>query len=290
MRAVLAFVDADCNLTRAGTRLGLSQPAVHARLTALSRQLDVTLYERRGRRLALTDAGRRTVARAREMVSSADSLVAELRGDVDADVVTVACGEGALVHVIADRVAALVKTKAATLRFVIRDGPQAADAVRRGDADIAVVAGPAGNAADLKTSTMVSTRLIAVGSPRLLPHARAPSAGPDTIDLPALLTLPLIIPAPGRPLRGTIDDAAAAVGVQLRVAVEVSGWEAVVRLAQLGVGVGVINDVVVTSGLRRRPIAGLPPVSYRALRRKGRCREVVDVVCDALLARSPLCA
>ncbi len=277
MRALVVFADAGCNLTRAGEVLDLSQPAVHARLTALSRSLEVTLYERRGRRLALTEAGLVALARAREVQSSVERLQKELRGERDADVVTVACGEGALVHIIAARVAELARHRPGTLRFVIRAGPAALAAVRAGDADVAVVAGAVGSVADLKATTICSAKMVAVATPSLLPSASGRSVG-----VAELLALPLLVPPLGSPLRASVEEAAAAAGLRVRVAVEVSGWEAVIRLAQLGVGVGVINDVVGTADLVRRPIEGLPAVSYRALRRRGRSNALVDAVWDAL--------
>jgi len=284
--ALLAFVDADCNLTRAGLALGLSQPAVHARLTALGRSLDVTLYERRGRRLVLTPAGITVLARAREMVASERLLRAELQGRHDDDAVTMACGEGALVHVVAERVAVMARQHPGRLRFLVRDGPQAVDAVRRGDAQLAVVAGPAAfSSPDLRATTLLTSRLVAI-APRLRSGRSGRSLlGPGpSLGMAALCALPLIVPPVGRPLRTTLDEAAAAVGQRLRVQVEASGWEAVTRLVALGVGVGVINDVVSTTGLVRMPIEGLPAVTYRALRRRGRIPAIVDDVVAAMAA------
>lgn len=215
------------------------------------------------------------LARAREVQSSVERLQKELRGERDADVVTVACGEGALVHIIAARVAELARHRPGTLRFVIRAGPAALAAVRAGDADVAVVAGAVGSVADLKATTICSAKMVAVATPSLLPSASGRSVG-----VAELLALPLLVPPLGSPLRASVEEAAAAAGLRVRVAVEVSGWEAVIRLAQLGVGV--INDVVGTADLVRRPIEGLPAVSYRALRRRGRSNALVDAVWDAL--------
>ena len=279
--ALLAFVDADCNLTRAGRVLGLSQPAVHARLTALGRSLDVTLYERRGRRLALTPSGITVLARAREMVASERLLRAELQGHHDDDAVTIACGEGALVHVVAQRVATLARQHPGLLRFLVRDGPQGVDAVRRGDAQVAVVAGPAAfSSPDLRATTLLTSHLVAI-APRVRSGRSLLGPG-SSLEMSALCALPLIVPPVGRPLRTTLDEAAAALGQRVQVQVEASGWEAVTRLVALGVGVGVINDVVSTTGLVRMPIEGLPSVTYRALRRRGRSTAIVDDVVAAM--------
>jgi len=277
LRALVAFADAGCRLTAAGKAIALSQPAMHARLSGLARDLEVVLYERRGKALALTIDGVRVVAWARDILARERSLRRDLDGGVDDDRVVLACGEGALVHVVADRVAPWLRANAGRLSFLVVDGPGAVEAVRAGDAHLAVVAGPAAHAKDLKSEVLLTTSLCAVAPRRLLDDG--------TIDVEGLLALPLLLPPIGRPLRATIDDAAAARRLVVDVAVEVTGWEAVARLARLGVGVGVVNDVVATPGLARAVIRGLPSTTYRLLRRRGSSLPAVQQVADALLAR-----
>lgn len=276
LRAFVAFADAGSRLTAGGKAIGLSQPAMHARLSGLARDLDVVLYERRGKALVLTVDGVRVVAWARDILARERLLRRDLDGGVDDDRVVLACGEGALVHVVADRVAPWLRAHAGRLSFLVVDGPGAVDAVRRGDAHLAVVAGPAAHAKDLRSDALLTTSLCAVAPRRFL--------AVDTIDVDGLLALPLLLPPIGRPLRATIEDAAAARSLAVDVAVEVTGWEAVARLARLGVGVGVINDVVATPGLARAAIRGLPTTTYRLLRRRGASLAAVQEVAEAMLS------
>jgi len=274
LRAFVAFADAGCKLTAGGKAIALSQPAMHARLAGLARDLDVNLYERRGKDLVLTTEGVSVVAWARDILARERSLRRALDGGLDDDRVVLACGEGALVHVVADRVAPWLRAQPGRLSFLVVDGPGAVEAVRRGDAHLAVVAGPAAHAKDLKSDLLLTTSLCAVALRRRL--------GADSIDIDDLLALPLLLPPIGRPLRATIEDAAAARRRVVDVAVEVTGWEAVARLARLGVGVGVVNDVVATPGLARATIRGLPSTTYRVLRRRGAALPAVQEVADAL--------
>jgi DNA-binding transcriptional LysR family regulator len=278
VRAFAAFATADCNLTAAGRALGLSQPAMHARLRGLGRDLGAVLYERRGKKLALTAEGTRVLAWARDVLEREQRLRTELAGAADDARVVVACGEGALVHIVAARVAGWARAHPGMLSFRVVDGPTAVEAVRRGDAHLAVVAGPAAHPADLRAEALVTTSLCAV-APR-----RHVCVRDDVIEVGALLKHALLVPPPGRALRTTFEEAAAARGTALRVAVEVTGWEAVARLSALGVGVGVVNDVVVTAGLGRATVLGVPATSYRWVSRRGRAAPLVSTLLEALRA------
>jgi DNA-binding transcriptional LysR family regulator len=278
LRALVAFAEAGCNLTLAGRTIGLSQPAVHARLQGVARALQTALYERRGRRLQLTPEGARVLAWARDVLERERALRVELgQGHADERVV-LACGEGALVHVVAERIAPFLRERSGVLCFLVVDGPAAVAAVERGAAHLAVVAGPASSPPGLRSLPLITASLLAVAA-RQHPLARA---GRE-VEVRALLEHRLLVPPLGRALRATLEDAAAAHGRALEVAAEVTGWEAVSRLAALGVGVGVINDVVATPGLARLAVRGLPPVTYRLLMRRGRGTRLAEEVVRALL-------
>jgi DNA-binding transcriptional LysR family regulator len=64
---------------RAGLRLGLSQPQVSRRISALEDELGVALFVRTPRHTALTDAGGRLLPDARETLAAAERLQARAR-------------------------------------------------------------------------------------------------------------------------------------------------------------------------------------------------------------------
>jgi LysR family hydrogen peroxide-inducible transcriptional activator len=78
------------NFTRAAERVGLSQPALSRSVGRLEEELGQPLFERQARRVALTDAGRRLLDRARNVLVMADDLKAELCDDGRAGKVRVA--------------------------------------------------------------------------------------------------------------------------------------------------------------------------------------------------------
>lgn len=79
LRALLTTVEAG-SLSAAARQLGLTQPTLGRQVAALEQDLGVTLFERVGRRLALTEAGQQLVAHLREMGAAAERVSAVAAG------------------------------------------------------------------------------------------------------------------------------------------------------------------------------------------------------------------
>jgi LysR family hydrogen peroxide-inducible transcriptional activator len=66
------------NFTRAGDELGVSQPALSRSIARLETELGQPLFDRQGRQLAFTDAGKMFQARAEQIVALVDDSLAAL--------------------------------------------------------------------------------------------------------------------------------------------------------------------------------------------------------------------
>ena len=75
---VLCLVIELNSVTRAAERLGISQPVVSAHLRALTEKFDVTLFNRSGGRLVLTNEGERIFRWARDVVSRTREMEREM--------------------------------------------------------------------------------------------------------------------------------------------------------------------------------------------------------------------
>lgn len=94
VRAFLASADAG-SFSGAASVLRVSQPTVGRQVAALEAELDLVLFERAGRGLVLTAAGRQLVEHARDMARSADALSLAADGQAEAleGSVTISCSE-----------------------------------------------------------------------------------------------------------------------------------------------------------------------------------------------------
>ena len=77
LRYLVALAD-EGHFTRAAQRLHVAQPALSQQIARLEQELGVTLVDRTTRRVALTAAGRRLVAHARDILAQAELARAEM--------------------------------------------------------------------------------------------------------------------------------------------------------------------------------------------------------------------
>jgi len=281
LRAFLAFGET-LNFTHAAERLHLSQPALHVQIRKLGESLSVPLYVRRGRRLELTLSGRKLLVFAREQQERTDSLIADLKLESRAENVVLAAGEGTFLYLLSDAMKAFQHRERAQLRVLTRDREGALSAVLFGEAHLAVTV------IDEVPEELIARRVAKVGAAVILPKSHR-LAALRVVPVSALAGEPLIVPSIGRPLRTAMASAWAAAGIHLSAAVEANGWQLILRFAELGLGVAVVNDFCAPPpGTVRRPLSGLPPVHYQLLRRRdrrpGRAARELE---RAILAHSP---
>jgi DNA-binding transcriptional LysR family regulator len=79
LRALLATVEAG-SLSAAARRLGLTQPTLGRQVAALEQSLRITIFERVGRSLVLTEAGQQLVTHVRAMGAAADQVAVTAAG------------------------------------------------------------------------------------------------------------------------------------------------------------------------------------------------------------------
>jgi DNA-binding transcriptional LysR family regulator len=136
-RAFCATADAG-SLSAAARKLGLTQPTLSRQVAALEAALGVALFERIGKRLALTDAGLGLVEHARVMAAAADAmgLAAAGKSQDVAGRVTISATDAVSAYLL-PRLVACVRQKAPQITIVVVSSDSISD-LRRREADIAI--------------------------------------------------------------------------------------------------------------------------------------------------------
>jgi len=235
------------NLTRAAQRLGLSPSALSAQLKALEERLGHALFERRGRGLVLSEAGRIALEHAEVIFRTGEDLVATLRGHGRArELLRV----GALATLSRNFLIGFLRPVIgrSEVEVVIRIGSQAE--LLRGleslafDLVLTTVAPPRERGSRLVVHRLAEMRASLVGTPERLGSAVPP--------LETLLSRePLVLPTPETALRTAFDALLARLAIRPAIAAEVEDMATMRLLARADVGLALLPPVVVRDELAR---------------------------------------
>lgn len=238
-------VASDGTLTGAARSLNLSQSALSTQIKALEATLGHALFERRGRGLALTEAGRIALDHAEAIFRTADDLTATLRETGRA---RRPLRVGALATLSRNFQMQFLRPLIgrADVEVVLRSGSQA-ELLRDLDA----------LALDVVLTNLAPAR--EQGSPWLIHRiAEQPVSligTPERVggrqrDLADLLSSePLILPAPDTALRAAFDALAARLGLVPTIAAEADDMAMLRLLAREDAGLAVIPTIVVQDEL-----------------------------------------
>jgi LysR family transcriptional activator of nhaA len=238
-------VATDGTLTGAARALNLSQSALSTQIRALEDSLGHALFERRGRGLVLTEAGRIALDHAEEIFRTAEHLTATLRETGRA--------RRAL------RVGALATLSRNFQMQFLRPliGRPDVEVVLRSGSQAELLRGLEGLALDVVLTNLTPARDAAspwlvhrldeqpvglIGTPARL--------GPDARPLAELLAAePLILPTADTALRAGFDALVARLGVVPQVAAEADDMAMLRLLARADAGLAVIPPIVVRDEL-----------------------------------------
>jgi DNA-binding transcriptional LysR family regulator len=260
LSAFAIFAD-HLNLTRAAAALRISQPALHAKLATLARQVGRPLYNRVGRRLVLTPDGEAVARFARDHDDRLGRFLEELRVTPTSRPIVLAAGHAAYMHVLATVIRTTLAERPGSLRLLHTHRHQMLAAVRTGRAHLGV------SALDVLPDDLGITPVAAFPQVLLAPEGHR-LAGRHSVTLADLGGEELVVPPPSRPFRVNLERSMRAARAPWKVAVECEGWPLTIHFVALGVGVTVVSGCVTPArGLITVPITDLPEVTYYAAHR-----------------------
>lgn len=232
------------NLTRAAAHLNLSQSALSVQIKALEERLGHPLFDRVGRRLELTEAGRIALDHAEAIFKSGDELVATLRQTGRA---RQAIRVGALATLSRNFQLSFLRPLLgrADVEIVLRSAGMAE--LLRGLESLALDVVLTNESVPRDAATPFLSRRIA-GQPVSL-IGRPERARPGD-DLAALLARePLILPTAESGLRAAFDGLASTYPAVPQIAAEVDDIAMMRLLAREGVGLALLPPIAVTDEL-----------------------------------------
>lgn len=259
LRVFLRVADYE-HMTRAALDLALTQPAVSRTINSLEREAGVPLFERQGRRIVLTDAGRTVQAYARRIIALGRDLeesLASLR-DIEAGEVIICASKTTGVYLLPPVIAQFRTLHPhIALQLTIHNSHGVTEQILAWQADIGLVEGDiSALPPELAVEVITTDELVLV----VAPTHRWNSLERVTPEM--LETNELLLREQGSGTREVIERAFHQQGVQVSPLLTVPENETIKQLVMRGMGAAilpalVVQREVVALDLRRVPIVGM---------------------------------
>ena len=244
------------SFSKAAIELDVAQPALSRQVRLLETDLRVTLLQRTGRGVLLTEAGKRLYDHAVSILQ----LVAHAREDISAN-----RGEatGRIVIGLPPSMGRMLtlplvdafKQHLPRARLAIVEGLSAhiVEWISTGRVDLGLIHNPDANPA-IETIHVLDEPLCLVSASKGAARKAAP------LPFTELVKLPLVLPEPSHAIRKLLETQAALAGLKLNIAYEVSSVSAILELVRSGHGHAVLAPSAITASgqaaaFRMRPLA-----------------------------------
>ncbi len=262
---VFLAVAEERSFSRAGQRLGRTQPAISSAIKSLEGELGDLLFDRIGKTVRLTSAGETLTGFARRMLrirSEALEAIGELRG-VGRGRLSLGANETTCLYVLPEVLAAFnkayprvqVEIQRAITRVITRK-------VIEGSLDFGIVTLPI-NSDRLETITIHRDKLMLIVSPQ---HRLASR---KLVQMAELEDEPFILHKVGTTTRERLVKQFSDAGVELRVTMELASIETIKRFVSIGMGISIVPRLCIARELDDRSLCALEIRNSRFHRRLG---------------------
>ena len=238
----------------AAEQLYLTQPAVSKRVATLEEALGARLFDRIGRRVSLTEAGRELLPRAKAILRDIDDsrrMISNLTGTV-AGQLSIGTSHHIGLHRLPPVLRQFSKTYpdvALDLQFM--DSEAACRAVQTGELELGIVTLPLEPLADLQSELIWPDPLDIVVS-----HEH-PLAAKATLNFQTLAEHPAILPASGTYTRQLLERSVAKAGGKLTAAMTTNYLETIKMMVGVGLGWSVLPRSMLDEELVALKIRGM---------------------------------
>ncbi len=254
------------SFTKAAQSLGLTQPAVSQHVATLEASLGVSLFQRDGRTVVLTDEGRRLHDYARQILRLVDEAEREV-GQTELEIAgTMRIASSTVpAELILPKLLAEFRRLQEGVRETVQvsDSQAAADAVESGEADLGFV-GELPRSSKLCARAIVTDKLVLVVSPE---HELAKC---KRISARRFCATPLIMREPGSGSRRCLEYALESAGLapdELNVTMEVNTNDAIRATVEGGLGAAFLSEATVARDVEAGRLVIVPVTGVRPQRK-----------------------
>ena len=246
LKAFLAIAEAK-TFTAGAKVVNITQAAVSMQIRQLEDELGMSLFTRTPRRVILTEAGEHLLQRARKILREHDAAVAEIAELAGAEYGRLRIGSASAMFATAQLPTILerLKEKFPNAEITVSSGTSQTlvEKMLHGDIDIAFVSLPV-ETPNIQTDLLFSDEIVAIA------HPKHPLANDKFISAATLAGEQLILGEKGGNTRRMIDDFFAAANVKPNVMMELSRQEAINKMVENQMGVGIAGAKNVSKEIR----------------------------------------
>lgn len=236
LRAFVAIAESG-TFTAGALRVHVTQAAISMQIRQLENEIGAKVFVRAPRHVILTEAGEQLLRRARHILREHDAALDEVAELAGAERGRLRIGSASAM-VLTDQLPLILadlraQHPGADISVTSGTSEVLVDQILAGDTDIAFVSLPV-DVRGIKTERLSEDQLVAIASPR---HKLAKQR---TISAYTLAGERLILGERGGNTRRLIDQFFAQAGVTLHVAMELSRQQAIRRMVEADMGVGIV--------------------------------------------------
>ena len=236
LRAFVAIAESG-TFTAGALRVHVTQAAISMQIRQLETEIGAKVFVRAPRHVILTEAGEQLLRRARHILREHDAALDEIAELAGAERGRLRIGSASAM-VLSEQLPAILKElrkqhPAAEISVTSGTSEVLVDQILGGEVDVAFVSLPV-DVRGIKTERLSQDQLVAIASPR---HKLAKQR---TISAYTLAGERLILGERGGNTRRLIDQFFAQAGATLHVAMELSRQQAIKRMVEEDMGVGIV--------------------------------------------------
>ena len=252
LKAFLAVAEHG-SFSTASEQMYLTQPAISKRIAALESELDTSLFDRIGRQVTLTQAGKALLPRAQLIlreIEDSTRAIRNLSGDVSG-LLSIGTSHHIGLHRLPPVLRAFTKAYPdVELDIHFMDSEEACRAVEHGDLELGIVTLP------LQPASVLETKLVWPDPLSVIVGKGHPLAKQKHLTLKQLAEHKAVLPARGTFTREIIEQAFVKYQVQVNISLSTNYLETIKMLVSVGLGWSVLPESMLSHDIVAIPAQG----------------------------------